>query len=1302
INVSVPRVYHDDDVSMNSCVAIYSYENGSYNRKFNEDLRYDKTRMLSTNSVDADLNADGYKELVVAGLYETDLKESNDKSTGKISTSENLVHLIYWDGSNYKFVWSSPKQVEGAGNVKVDFDQQEPIAITAGRYDPNSPQTMDYLCIQGVVLSCQDSQVYAVKEYDTVDDTSGSNKTQAVVTTMPYHEYELFSSAHFDVEYKVDISSLVSADDSPFISTADSGLFCVSGGTETIALLTGDQVKVPTDDISYDIILISCDAYGKWKAVAHDDYIHHKNEDDEGTFMSLCFADCDLDQTYYKYLSKEVGYSSPTLYSVVQVPPYYEEVNDATVSFTVTHSNSSAVKGDWGVGGGAGFSYESEKLEVDAIPVVKYVGSTTSENETETATTLTLHTDQDYAVSLVVPVVVCNYDVWTPNGNKGDENHSTMQTVQYLKPTFAALSIDEYNKAASALTDEEDKKAAPIIDSLPKSRAGDPYGYNATLDDLKPEMSIGDSVKVDSTLAKSTVTSGAESFGNDITVTKSSELENGFNISLDIDIKAKFKFLRFVKFRIDLEGGASWVSSDSDGVTFRVDYEGIEEENTGSINSESSKSYTDYRDSEGNLIKSSITHFTPEDYQYTANAVAYPSDFLNPDGKAKTEETEYNFNKVYLLSYYTDGLVGTPPVLPEYFGVRSVRKNSDGTHSITLAWNCTNATPKENWRKQRSTDAYNIYVKSLNAEKLMLVNNEGPIFLDKKTDIMTYEVGGLKDTSMDYVFYIAPANTSVKKAEEVVDGINVYEGILSEPVKVNIDTLYKTDGVTITQQPENYYIKSVGETATFNIDADNGLGNRDGLSFQWQTYDVKAKVWRDVTNNTSTEPTIYQFVTTEESVDMPVRCLVTKNVSGGENYTATSDSATVLIGEPPVKPEDELDEDEDGNFIIRTYDDLVKLSNLVRSDYSKYGSADYVLENNIKAPNDSKWTQGIGSVSDNKPFIGKFDGQGYCIIGLNVNSLNYGGLFEFIGEKGILKDLFVFDCDFSSSSKTAGGIAAVNKGTIDHCTSGVNVTSGYIYPNDKEYYAPDFNSLVKGEICGGIVGENSGSLIGCRSSAVVSGTICGGIAGVNTGKIYGCANNGKIGNSKAELSGGLAGKNGGTLEASYNSASVENTEKTSEKSSSRKGSVAGINGYDGLIPTVKNVYYIIKDKNGLSAIGTDSTESLDNTNIGESDIEYLQSLEFTNTLNDITDESVSWKHNPNLNKGCPIIDGNFFIDSIKPAGNNITVQGRMHKSLKISYDVGSKNSEEYELLSSGNGENKILKTYSVSLTDNDG
>lgn len=77
-------------------------------------------------------------------------------------------------------------------------------------------------------------------------------------------------------------------------------------------------------------------------------------------------------------------------------------------------------------------------------------------------------------------------------------------------------------------------------------------------------------------------------------------------------------------------------------------------------------------------------------------------------------------------------------------------------------------------------------------------------------------------------------------------------------------------------------------------------------------------------------------------------------------------------------------------------------------------------------------------------------------------------------------------------------------------------------------------------------------------------------------------------------------------------------------------------------------------------------------------------------------------HNSYLNKGYPTIKGNFLKISVKSAGNNITVKGCMHENLNIKYDACGENDNEYSLLSSSIGENKILKVYSVSMTDNNG
>lgn len=412
-------------------------------------------------------------------------------------------------------------------------------------------------------------------------------------------------------------------------------------------------------------------------------------------------------------------------------------------------------------------------------------------------------------------------------------------------------------------------------------------------------------------------------------------------------------------------------------------------------------------------------------------------------------------------------------------------------------------------------------------------------------------------------------------------------------------------------------------------------------------------------------------------------------------YLEYKDTYSNTYSEKPAEP-DAFDKDDDGNLIISTYDDLVKLSELIISDYDVYGSQNYILANNIKASDDSEWTQGIGSVEDNKPFNGTFNGKGYCIVGLNVNSPKNGGLFEIIGEKGKVKDLFVYDCDFKASSGTSGGIAAINNGTIDHCISGINLTSGIIHINsDITIDAVALNSSIKGELSGGITGENNGLITGSRNAAVVTGAQCGGIAAENNGKIYGCANSVKIGASSSSVSGGLVGRNCGIIESSYNSGTVSgNTEKTT-------GSIAGINGYDGAEnPTVKNVFYTTV--NNLNAVGTDSLTKSDETNKAKSKNSDFQSDDFVNELNSVSDDTVTWVRKAKFNKGNPTIKSNFFMYNVISAGNGITIEGSMHEALNIQYNVCNEKDEEYIAITSALDKTSVSGVYSVSLTDNDG
>lgn len=389
---------------------------------------------------------------------------------------------------------------------------------------------------------------------------------------------------------------------------------------------------------------------------------------------------------------------------------------------------------------------------------------------------------------------------------------------------------------------------------------------------------------------------------------------------------------------------------------------------------------------------------------------------------------------------------------------------------------------------------------------------------------------------------------------------------------------------------------------------------------------------------------------------------------------------------------EEFDRNENGSFIIRTYDDLVKLTNLVDNNYSQYGKENYILENNIIVPSDFEWTKGIGSADDNKPFNGTFDGNGYIIFGLNIKNSKYGGLFERIGPKGIVKNLFVIDCDYNTASEYAGGIVAINDGLVDHCVSGIALTTGSTFDkNGQPIKLSDYNSDIKGVISGGVAAVNNGTIKACRNASFVNGTdVCGGITGINNeeGSIYGCASNITIGNSSSKLKGGLVGKNFGSIASSYTSAKISNA--TEENA----GSIAGLNASEN----VKNVFYYTT--NNIKVVGSNSTVIPDDTNKNKLKSEML-TKEFVDELNSVTDDSVEWIYNANtkLNNNYPTIKCDFYKQLIKKTSDGISVKGLMHRSLKVNSQAFDTNSESYKKLLSYAGNKTIVSSYNLTLTD---
>ena len=230
----------------------------------------------------------------------------------------------------------------------------------------------------------------------------------------------------------------------------------------------------------------------------------------------------------------------------------------------------------------------------------------------------------------------------------------------------------------------------------------------------------------------------------------------------------------------------------------------------------------------------------------------------------------------------------------------------------------------------------------------------------------------------------------------------------------------------------------------------------------------------------------------------------------------------------------------------------------------------------------TQWTP-LGGGFDGPGFIGTFDGAGFSIRGMVIDSTDsYVGLFSIIGETGVLKDLTLADSFISWGDSNIGAFCGMNEGTITGCVNSSSVAGyslqiggicglneGIIRECVNEGVIRSTGSFSLGGICGGnnngtvtycinngavvntgshientggicgyqFIGSSSTSIENCRNSASVSATFeaaaVGGICGWNENSIAHCSNDGLVSGEDNAFVGGLCGNNSYKLTDSY-------------------------------------------------------------------------------------------------------------------------------------------------------------------------
>ena len=228
-------------------------------------------------------------------------------------------------------------------------------------------------------------------------------------------------------------------------------------------------------------------------------------------------------------------------------------------------------------------------------------------------------------------------------------------------------------------------------------------------------------------------------------------------------------------------------------------------------------------------------------------------------------------------------------------------------------------------------------------------------------------------------------------------------------------------------------------------------------------------------------------------------------------------------------------------YLIATEADLIAFRDKVNGGET---SASARLTSDIQLT--GNWTA-IGS--QDAPFTGTFDGDGHSIN--NFMTAYYDPMAALFGHSsGTIRDLTVdTGYNYLFGGDYAAGICAINRGTIQNCTS-----KGYIYGYTDRAFV------------GGIASVNFGTISGCSNTAFVGGagadSCAGGIVGVSAaGQITNCTNTGSISASDAYkqqteiCAGGIVGLNyKSTVDCSTNTGSI-----FSDSATGYTGGVAGLN-----------------------------------------------------------------------------------------------------------------------------------------------
>ncbi len=424
-----------------------------------DDRNLDDGTLRYANVATGDINGDNVDELIIAGYVSTGGREqvcSKDKIYYKV-IDKNIIDSLVKDGNADTGSWKS-----------VDFKLKDYL----GRVVDNDNQM-----IPPVSLVCAATQGTGYAEQVFMGGCLYSYDTSK-------GELNYLTRMTMNREYKQDGGKKNNKEEM-FVLNAVAGNFNGNAhGQEQIICALGMKAD-NCDNYWYDIAYINKmdpgDSntgedgywYGQEQVMNYESSYNHETDKNRASlYLSLAAVDCDDDSTLMRYKSKNVTYSKPEVYTVLQSAPYFKDLeenrgylNQSETSYGKSQSDGTIITSGGQITAGMYMSF-SQDISVFGVKIAsfeaegQYTHKFSHEFDYEDTVTESIaysaSAGDDYAVVYTVPYMDYQYQVWVPKSTVPSDNYDSWLT-DFLRNSYGKNDDGSYKW--DSLSDTEKNNA---------------------------------------------------------------------------------------------------------------------------------------------------------------------------------------------------------------------------------------------------------------------------------------------------------------------------------------------------------------------------------------------------------------------------------------------------------------------------------------------------------------------------------------------------------------------------------------------------------------------------------------------------------------------------------------------------------------------------------------------------------------------------------------------------------------------------------------------------------------------------